>query len=49
MLEAQVSEQLENLLKVPLQKFEDQPEYDDKAEMLARNYDNDPGNDVKMN
>jgi len=46
-LKAQETEQLENLLKVPLEKFEDQPEYNDKAEMLARNYDDDPTNDIK--
>ena len=45
-LEAKESEQLEDLLRVPLEKFDDQPEYDDEAEKRARNYDNDPNNDI---
>lgn len=35
----------EELLKTPLEKFSDREE---KAEMLTRNYDDDPDNDVKL-
>jgi hypothetical protein len=43
-LEAQ---QTEEMLKTPLEKFGDRPEFDDEAEKRARNYDGNPDNDIK--
>lgn len=41
------AKQTEDMLNTPLDKFDDQPAFDDEAERRARNYDGNPDNDIK--